>query len=66
MWLAVQNRADELHLVPADEPREWSDDCWCLPEWDCYIERLAWADTSTTPWTASYAESVNCGFGGIR
>jgi hypothetical protein len=23
MWLAVQNRAGELHLVPADEPREW-------------------------------------------
>ena len=30
----VQNRAGELHLIPADEPREWSDDRWCLPEWD--------------------------------
>ena len=40
MWLAMQNRAGELHLVPADEPREWSDDCWCLPEWDHYVERF--------------------------
>jgi hypothetical protein len=39
-WLAMQNRAGERHLVPANEPREWSDDCWCLPVWDAWVDRL--------------------------
>jgi hypothetical protein len=24
--------------VPSDEPHEYQDDCWCLPEWDDWVE----------------------------
>ena len=50
-WNVIANNAGELHIVPADEPHEWSDDCWCLPEWESYIEAFGrgachgWADT---------------------
>jgi hypothetical protein len=37
-WQIVVNKAGELHLVPLDEPHEYADDCWCLPEWQSHIE----------------------------
>jgi hypothetical protein len=36
----IQSKSGELHFIPADEPHEYDGDCWCLPEWEQWIERL--------------------------
>ena len=39
-WWLIQIKTGELHFVPANEPHEYDDSCWCLLDWDDYIERL--------------------------
>jgi hypothetical protein len=39
-WWLSQNKTGELHFVPANEPHEYDDSCWCLSDWDDCIERL--------------------------